>query len=123
MLVAGGLSTTGATLSSAEVYTPRTGAWRVTPPMRTARASHTATLLPTRRVLVAGGVSGKADRVLASAEVYDPHSGRWARTGAIRATRAGHTATLVPTGRVLVTGGEDTQGANFNSTELYEAWS
>ena len=52
--------------SSAELYDPASGTWRATGSMGTALHAHTATLLPSGRVLVAGGCCYLA------AELYDP---------------------------------------------------
>jgi tetrahydromethanopterin S-methyltransferase subunit D len=55
-------------LSSAEIYDPATGTWTATVSLTTARAYHTATLLPNGTVLVAAG-SG-LNGFLSSAEIY-----------------------------------------------------
>ena len=67
MLVAGGFDSNGY-LASAELYDPASGTWTATGSLATARASHTATLLPNGKVLVAGGSTTAAS--LASAELY-----------------------------------------------------
>ena len=72
--------------------------------MGTARDAHTATLLPSGQVLVAGG-SNLTDRYLSSAELYDPATGTWTATGSMGTAREDHTATLLPSGQVLVAGG------------------
>lgn len=72
-------------------------------PLATARAEHTATLLPNGKVLVAGGNNRSGD--LSSAELYDPARRTWAATGAMTTTRNSHTATLLANGEVLVAGG------------------
>ena len=67
-----------------------------------ARTRHTATLLPSGKVLVAGGAAG--DTALASTEIYDPISNAWSVAGMLTGARTGHTATLLPSGKVLVAG-------------------
>ena len=57
-------------LSSADLYDPRTGTWTATANLSTNRRSHSATLLPDGRVLVAGGVSH--NDASGSAELYQP---------------------------------------------------
>jgi len=64
---------------------------------------HTATLLPTGMVLVAGGVDRHFS---ARAELYNPASGTWAATGGLNTARYSHTATLLQNGMVLVAGGK-----------------
>ena len=58
--------------------------------MSTARYSHTATLLPNGKVLVAGGFSGSV--LLVSAELYDPATGLFSSTGSMSTGREGHTS-------------------------------
>lgn len=107
VLVTGGspsIMSGSAAVSTAELYDPASGAWSPAAAMSTARAGHTATLLPGGRVLVAGGSDGGAGS-LASAEVYDPATNSWSPTGSMTTARAYGTATSLPDGRVLVAGG------------------
>src|SRR5437762_211556 len=71
-------SAPGATSSNSDE--PAGGTWTFTGSLNTARGSHTATLLPNGKVLVAGGINSSG--VLASAELYDPASGTWTITAA-----------------------------------------
>src|SRR6266496_2370809 len=90
--------------------------WVTTGSLGTARSDHTATLLSSGKVLVAGGQngSGKLDR----AELYDPVAGTWSSTGRLDVARRFHTATLLPSGKVLVAGGQNP--SYLNSAELYD---
>ncbi len=92
VLVAGGVGLDNGimpvSVNSAELYDPATGTWTTTGSLNTGRAYHTATLLPSGKVLVAGGqaFSGPLNYFaeLNSAELYDPATGRWSYTGNLR---------------------------------------
>jgi hypothetical protein len=81
-----------------------------------ARYSHTATVLPSGKVLVVGGRNSSG--VLGTAEEYDPATGTWSAAGALASARELHTATLLGTGKVLVAGGLN--GVSLASAELYD---
>ncbi len=89
--------------------------WTATGSMATERYTHTATLLPNGRVLVAGGTR----RNLATVELYDPATGVWTATGSMATPRTRQTATLLPNGQVLVAGGFRI-GGEHASVELYD---
>jgi hypothetical protein len=93
----------------AELYDPEAGAFIVTgtmtaPEYKYGMYWHTATLLPSGKVLVAGGSDEFS--MFSSAQLYDPAVGAFAARGDMSARRALHTATLLPDGTVLIAGGK-----------------
>jgi len=78
--------------------------------MTIARSGYTATLLPSGKVLIAGGNA-------ATAELYDPATGTFTRTGDMTTPRSNHSATLLPDGKVLIAGGSSLLPS---SAELYD---
>jgi hypothetical protein len=96
----------------------RTGIFHATGSMSTPREDQTATLLPSGKVLVAGGNNKSA--TLATAELYDAIDGTFSGTGSMITARFAHTATLLPNGKVLIAGGFDSTGRALASAELYD---
>jgi N-acetylneuraminic acid mutarotase len=92
------------------------GIFQPTASMSTGRIDHTATPLPSGKVLVAGGFNGSD---LASAQLYDPGSNTWSPAGSMNFAREHATATLLNNGKVLVVGGANFSGA-LASAELYD---
>ncbi len=126
VLIAGGVTaiesgqpTGGSIVSSAELFNPGTGVFTSTasfcvePPespvakgcMNSDRAGHTATLLDSGKVLLAGGFNGT--QILKTAEIYDPSSNTFTATSSdMTSERVGDTATLLTNGNVLLAGGQ-----------------
>jgi hypothetical protein len=104
------------------------GRFTVTANLATARAGHTATLLPNGNVLVAGGGSLDIDGLLVSfaySEIVTP-SGQAMTTGNLYMPREFHTATSLQNGKVLITGGNVFIGyptwlLSTASAELYDS--
>jgi Galactose oxidase, central domain/Kelch motif len=67
------------------------------------RRAFTLTLLPSGKVMAAGGADTNGQ--LAFVELYEPATGVWTPTGSLQTPRDSHTATLLPNGTVLVAGG------------------
>jgi hypothetical protein len=94
------------------------GALKPVGPMLVTRQSHTATLLPDGKVLIAGG--GDRNVSFAGAELYDPATGGFSETGPMTTARAAHEAVLLPNGKVLITGGMGQDHDTIASAELYD---
>ena len=80
-------------LTSAELYDPATGTFSPTGNMSRSGLGHTATLLPSGKVLIHWGTS---------AELYDPSSGMFVAIDGV--FPGGALATLLNTGKVLING-------------------
>ena len=113
-------------LALSELFDPATRDWTAAGNLAAARYGHTATLLPTGEVLVAGGTSQENHypnlkyNNLDSAEIYDSNAGTWTSAASLGSARTGHTATLLPDGRVLVVGGSIV-GPSYTTIELDSA--
>jgi N-acetylneuraminic acid mutarotase len=108
----------GAGTELVEVFDPATETW-ATPGRVAHRAAHTATLLPSGKVLVVGGYTGPGVG-LDTAELFDPVTRSWSAAGRMRGVRYWHTATLLPSGKVLVAGGQTTGDVGIDTAELYD---
>jgi hypothetical protein len=136
VLIAGGFTYDAATcgdldpspaVSTAELYHTSGGTFAATGSMAEARGGQTATLLPSGKILIAGGgtLGGYyvpfAGNGSATAEIYDPGTAAFTSTGSMSTARMGQTATLLADGKVLIAGGVTSDGATPVATaELYD---
>jgi N-acetylneuraminic acid mutarotase len=88
-----------------EIYDPRANSWTAASPETRfgARQFQTATLLPSGKVLIAGGWVDT--QPTSSAVLYDPARNAWSPLPNMTDTRCGAAAQLLKDGRVLVAGG------------------
>ena len=101
--------------STAELYDATTDTWSVTPPMSTPRCWVPATLLPSGKVLVAGG----STTAPTSADLYDSATNTWTKVANMTTGHVEGFAVLLPTGKVLVGGGDDVS-TTTSVVELYD---
>jgi len=124
VLIAGGFQLlpdfSGSVLDTAEIYDPDTGSFGLTGTMTSPRQGATATLLPSGKVLIAGGADNN-QITLDTAELYDPVSGQFSPTGHMTTSRYGHLAAALGGGDVLIAGGIDNRGVSLSSAELFHA--
>jgi hypothetical protein len=90
--------------------------WEGTDAMVMPRLGHSATLLPTGEVLIAGGGIG-----IRHGEIYDPSTGTFRLTGAMETDRVYHEAVRTRTGEVLLVGGLGPDMTPFAAVETFDA--
>ena len=129
VLIVGGYSDSagagnGTTLAAtAEIFDPVSGKFTPTAGPNIARAYHTATLLPSGDVLIAGGATGAASQSpTSSVEIYDPVAQTFTPAGNMFAPRYNHAATLLNDGRVLISDGMTIAGTPGNGIGLDEIY-
>lgn len=99
------------------------GTVRPGPALNVSRAAHSATLLQSGKVLVAGGCTVDSCELSedgATTELYEPGENRFERGPRMSRPRVSHTATRLPNGDVLIAGGWDGDRPTATA-ELYDA--
>ena len=119
VLILGGAEESFIATAAAEIYDPVTGLFSSIDNMISRRVEHTATLLVTGEVLIAGGADALAPNTIDEAELYDPVSGTFTTPSTMVTPRQEHTATLLSDGRALIVGGFSV-GGDTNMAELAE---
>jgi len=114
VLIAGGDSSSGdgggnggapIAIAGAEIYDPAAGTFAATGNMTVARFGHTATLLLSGKVLIAGGSGSYAMPLYSdSAEIFDAAVGIFTATGRMSPAQDADSATLLSNGMVLISG-------------------
>jgi hypothetical protein len=121
VLLAGGRSNFSSNVHSAtaELFDPFTNTFAATGSMTNGRDFHTATLLPSGDVMVAGGNSFFS---ISSVELYTPTSGTFTGAASLSTPRHFHTASLLPDGKAVLVGGID-EFPGQESPEFSVLWS
>jgi N-acetylneuraminic acid mutarotase len=110
VLVAGGIPTLTDLnydyLDTAEIYDPTTDGWSDGGLLSKRRANHSATLLPSGKVLLAGGETAQNDSAKQqTTDIFDPTTRTWTAGPNMPGSRIAHSADLLANGKVLVSGG------------------
>jgi Kelch motif len=99
-------------------YDPSTGVWTSLAPLNTARFGFGCWLLPSGKVLVAGGWSTAA---IASSEIYDPAMNTWTFTGSLNQARFYGGDNTSGSGKIVMMGGAVSSPSTVTNTiEIYD---
>lgn len=104
-------------IGTAEIYDPATGAFTKTGDLAFARIAFSMDLLPSGKVVVAGGAA--KNKGLVSVEVFDPAAGSWSRAPDLEGQRLFH-ASAVLGSTLLVVGGKIANVAPINNADLLD---
>ena len=117
--LAGGLYSVVTSLASVEAYNPATNTWSAAGNLLGARGMHTATWMPSGKILVVGGHSD-ASTSLSTSELFDPSTLASVAAATLNYSRGQQTANLLPNGTLLVTGGVDGGSQSVCGYEIYD---
>lgn len=121
VFVTGGTSSVNATdplaslsniLATSEIFDPTTGGWTPAASLPDPRIGHGATLLPSGRVLITGGLEVDffffpLPAIVNTARRYDPNTNQMLSAASFSGPRALHGQLTLSDGRVIVVGGAD----------------
>ncbi len=127
VLIVGGRLPDGTVLSSAEIYDPKSGTFRATGSLKTARSSPSAVRLGDGRVLIVGGTPTAVvpGTPIQTFELYDPATGQFTEVGSIHPSGPAGVgfieAIVLPTGDALVLAAGPYTGSSPDpaSTQVY----
>ncbi|WP_413585031.1 kelch repeat-containing protein [Bdellovibrio sp. HCB274] len=105
--------------TSTSVYDSTTNTFTAGPNMVDDRVYHTATLLPSGKVFIAGGMSFSVGGASSTGQIYDPDLNSLT-TVALPVGRYFHTALVMPDGKLLLTGGIDSTGNPSLQNDVYD---
>lgn len=122
LIVGGETRPSGSAVRSAAawVYSPTSNTFTSAGTLGTARGEHSATLLASGKVLVAGGSDASATE-LSSVEIFDPAkplASAWSAGPSMPGARAEHADVVLTDGRVLLVGGDGPSG-ELTSMAIY----
>ena len=103
---------TGGGNSSTQLYNPVTKTWSSSGGMSGQRSNHTATLVGTTKVFLAGGVDGSG-KTLQTTTIYDIATGTFSSGPTMFAPRERHSAAVLANGNILLAGGRSKSGNSY----------
>jgi N-acetylneuraminic acid mutarotase len=121
--------------TSAVLFDPKTNTFTPTGSLHDARSHFHGVLLPSGKVLVAGGggatqespatcggspYCGPFGKAVASVEIFDPDAGTWTLAAPMATARYSFSLTVLPNGKVVAAGGVNAKAEGFKSVEIYD---
>ncbi|WP_413582326.1 Kelch repeat-containing protein [Bdellovibrio sp. HCB288] len=112
------LAEAAALTETTAIYDPVTNTMTAGPNMAHDRTYHSATLLPSGKVFIAGGMSLSVG-ISSTGEIYDPVMNTLTPV-TLPVDRYFHTSLVLPNGKLLITGGLDGGGNTLLQNDVYD---